>query len=196
MPLPFIGNDVVDLFDEANQRSFHRTGYVERCCSADELYWLSQQTDQFSAFWILWAAKEAAYKVAIKEGVAPFRNPAAIVITLDSSAFMASIQSINCHGTVSIYEEYVHAVAVNTHQMPDYLCHINRREGVDGSQQAHTMLLELAAQNGIGSRGQVSIEKNQQAIPQLCSNGLPLSADISISHDGDWIAVACMRYEQ
>ncbi len=196
MPQPFIGNDIVDLIDEANRQSFQRPGYIDRCCSADEINWLSQQADAYTAFWSLWAAKEASYKVAIKAGIPAFRNPTAIAVTLEKTAFMAQIHTITCYGSVSMRSDYVHAVAANCHPIPEFQLHISQQAGNDGSTQAQAILIELAAQHGLGNEGQLTVEKNQQAIPQLCSNGLPLPVDVSISHDGNWVAVACMQYEQ
>ena len=64
-----VGNDIVDLGDPAIARLHPR--FIERVCVDDEQRSISESCDPKRRLWTLFAAKEAAYKAAVKLGLDP-----------------------------------------------------------------------------------------------------------------------------
>ncbi|SJZ60010.1 4'-phosphopantetheinyl transferase superfamily protein [Chitinophaga eiseniae] len=58
-----IGNDVVDLQLAAVESNWRRKGYLHKIFSPEEQLLIGQATDPDRMVWLLWSAKEAAYKI-------------------------------------------------------------------------------------------------------------------------------------
>lgn len=58
-----IGNDVIDLELAAVENNWRRRGYLDKLFSPAEQQLIGQATDQDRMVWLLWSAKEAAYKI-------------------------------------------------------------------------------------------------------------------------------------
>lgn len=58
-----IGNDVIDLDLAAVESNWRRRGYLDKLFSPAEQQLIRQATDQDRMVWLLWSAKEAAYKI-------------------------------------------------------------------------------------------------------------------------------------
>ncbi|WP_343743850.1 4'-phosphopantetheinyl transferase superfamily protein [Chitinophaga sp.] len=58
-----IGNDVVDLQLAAVESNWRRRGYLDKLFSPAEQQLIAQAVDQHRMVWLLWSAKEAAYKI-------------------------------------------------------------------------------------------------------------------------------------
>lgn len=58
-----IGNDVVDLELAAAENNWRRAGYLEKICTPAERQLVQDAADPDRMVWLLWSAKEAAYKI-------------------------------------------------------------------------------------------------------------------------------------
>ncbi|MGN7821489.1 4'-phosphopantetheinyl transferase family protein [Chitinophaga sp. 22536] len=58
-----IGNDVIDLQLAAVESNWRRRGYLDKLFSPAEQQLIAQAVDQHRMVWLLWSAKEAAYKI-------------------------------------------------------------------------------------------------------------------------------------
>ncbi|MBC9932216.1 4'-phosphopantetheinyl transferase family protein [Chitinophaga qingshengii] len=58
-----IGNDVVDLSLAATESNWRRRGYLDKVFSPEEQQLIAEATDPDMMVWMLWSAKEAAYKM-------------------------------------------------------------------------------------------------------------------------------------
>lgn len=58
-----IGNDVVDLQLAAVESNWRRKGYLHKLFSPEEQLLIGQAADPDRMVWLLWSAKEAAYKI-------------------------------------------------------------------------------------------------------------------------------------
>lgn len=61
-----LGNDVVDLRDPANRGKSRDLRFQEKVFHREEREFIHSSADPESALWTLWAAKEAAWKAAVK----------------------------------------------------------------------------------------------------------------------------------
>ncbi|NML41967.1 4-phosphopantetheinyl transferase family protein [Chitinophaga sp. G-6-1-13] len=58
-----IGNDVIDLELAAVESNWRRRGYLDKLFSPAEQQLIGQAADLDRMVWLLWSAKEAAYKI-------------------------------------------------------------------------------------------------------------------------------------
>lgn len=61
-----VGNDVVDLSDPRSVGKAASRRFVRRVFSTEEARWIRESDDPDVALWVLWAAKETAFKVITK----------------------------------------------------------------------------------------------------------------------------------
>jgi len=66
---PFIGNDVVDLAKARSSLSVRRERFIERVCAPPERVCVARSKNPDLTLWAIWAAKEAAYKIALRRDV-------------------------------------------------------------------------------------------------------------------------------
>lgn len=80
-----IGNDVVDLDDPETQPGSAHPRFEGRVFAPEERAALAASPSPQRLRWILWAAKEAAYKVARKLDAATVFSPSRFVVRLDAN---------------------------------------------------------------------------------------------------------------
>lgn len=187
-----VGNDVVDLLDPDNLRSFQRPGYVERVCAERERDLLRAAADPGRVFWSLFAAKEAAYKLLVKLGDDPgFRHrELEVAPDLGSVSFRGRRVAIE----ICASDEAVHAVARARSAKPRAAL---RRAGGDPSGDARRLLAELVAPLAGCDAGEVAVERapspeawDRLAPPRVVCASRAVPLDVSLSHDGRFVAAA------
>ncbi len=185
---PAIGNDVVDLTDPHVARHHENERFVARVCAAEERARVVTARD----LWSLFAAKEAAYKVLVKVGGAPGFGHRAIRVApgLDRVTWGNWRLELAVTGDI----DHVHAVAWTDGARP-----IARvaRTAQDPSEGARTVLRELVA-------AAIGCDPEELAVirdlapgswdgygpPRVVRGGAPVEADVSLSHDGSFVAAA------
>lgn len=195
MHFPAIGNDVVDLTDPAIARHHHRERFVARICSEDERARVATARD----LWGYFAAKEAAYKALLKLGGSPGFGHRAIVVAPDlaSVAWRDRRLALKVAGDA----EHVHAVAWSDGWKP-IVC-VVRADGTarseSESERARAALRELVAAAIGCAPGELEVVRDPAAgawdgygPPRLVRNGAPVDADVSLSHDGSFVAAAAL----
>ncbi len=193
MHFPVIGNDVVDLADPAIARHHHRERFVARICSEKERPLVATARD----LWGLFAAKEAAYKALVKLGDSPGFGHRAIVVAPDlaSVAWRGRCLALQVTGDA----EHVHAVAWTEGWRP--ISRVVRAEGAARSEgeRARAALRELVAM-AIGCVPEELEVVRDPAVgawdgygpPRLVRSATPVDADVSLSHDGRYVAAAAL----
>ncbi len=192
MPFPAIGNDVVDLTDPAIARRHESERFVARVCSEDERPRVATARD----LWSLFAAKEAAYKALVKLGDYPGFGHRTIRVAPDlaSVAWRDRRLSLRVAGD----GEHVHAVAWSGDSRPIARVLRTRHLGGEG-ERARAALRELVA-TAIGCEpGELEVIRDPVAgawdgygPPRLVRSGAPVDADVSLSHDGRFVAAAAL----
>ena len=192
-----VGNDVVDLRDEDSQREF-APRFDARVFCEEELASLDASASRARCRWRLWAAKEAAYKVAVKSDPATVFSPSRFRVHLPESAETGVVEFLDraLPVRVVVQDDAVHAVASTA---PDRLVVGTLRidpadvsvQGPDAESRAVRRFASecLARELQIDGK-EVEIRKRGR-IPELWTNGRCAAADLSLSHHGNVVGFAC-----
>jgi 4'-phosphopantetheinyl transferase EntD len=182
-----VGDDVVDLGDPQIAEHHLRARFVERVCSREEA---SRARGDKRALWSLFAAKEAAYKVLVKLGhhVGFAHRDLVVAEGWRSVAFRDVRLDLRVEGD----DEHVHAVAwIDAAPVTA----VRRAQG-DHSRAARALAAEVLARAGFC--GDLEIVRDPvvgawdgYGPPRVVSRaGAPIDADVSLSHDGRFVACA------
>ena len=209
-----VGNDVVDLQDPANQPSAIHPRFDERIFSPRELRRLDQldELERHRLRWTLWAARESAYKfLAQREPDTPFR-PAEMTVRLAGPLPERPVGRVEWREhAVDVQADCrphrVHVVTLADGVLPACaLWRIVRPAGAGAGaagsapdpQSISAAMRVLAGRivaRELGLRGAdirvVTPPPGQvDPAPHALHAGSALPVDLSLSHDGEWIACA------
>ncbi len=207
-----VGNDVVDLADVDADASTYSPRFDARAFDADERAWMAASADPDRARWVLWAAKEAAYKALKRAHRGTVFSPSTLEVRLESST--SGPEGERWRGGVTVGEgpnagriaeerlrveveadaERVHAVAWREGELaPSWeiapLPQPAPTSAVDPSSYVRRRLVrKLAAALGV-PRARLAIERRGRlAAVQLV--GRDASIDVSLTHHGRFVACA------
>lgn len=188
-----VGNDVVDLRARAVVAGPRHPRFDARVFAPSEHRALRESAAPDALRWTLWAAKEAAYKVAKKLDDATVWSPLRFVVSLDGAAG-GSVE----HGgrripvRVEADAERVHAVAIDrAERLPTVRARVAElpAQGADPSAEVRRLAREeLAAVLG-AEAGALEIGRRDR-IPVLRLAGRDAPFDLSLSHHGRFVAYA------
>ena len=202
--MPPVGNDIVDLAEPENIGKSSDKRFCRRVFNPRELSLIANSDRPDSILWALWAAKEAAYK-AVSRGdpsVCSIPQKYPVIIEADAGALADSPLIGNVTTPLGelpvqifIDAEMVHVIAAGT---VDDLARIIFRVGqvdadnADPPRFARKVLLEEISRHICCSVGDLSVakEKRRPWAPFISFRGSRLSVDISLSHDGRFVACA------
>lgn len=188
-----VGNDVVDLADaEVGSGPVHPR-FDQRVFAPSERAMLRASPVRSRLRWMLWAAKEAAYKLAVKRGAKVGFSPSRFVVELDA-ALRGTVRHES--GTASVFlcvdGQAVHAIATDAAADPARIvcAFVRASEPADPSAEARALAARTLAERlgepetavRIGSRGRIPTARVE-------GRGEPL--DLSLSHHGRFVAFAC-----
>lgn len=191
-----VGNDVIDLGDPETWLGGCHARFDARVFAAVELEALAVSALPVRLRWILWAAKEAAYKVAKKEDGGTVFSPSRFVVRLTKDyhadvAFGARSYTV----ALEVGERYVHAIAADVVQAPGTVVAGVERIALGGATCPGTAvrafaIARLASHLGIAT-SELSVARDGR-IPRLERGGDAVGADLSLSHHGRFVAFACV----
>lgn len=189
-----VGNDVVDLHDADAHPSTLNGRFDERVFCLSERQTLETAPERR---WKLWAAKEAAYKVAVKQDPATIFSPSRFRVGLEAKEENGFVTwdagRLRIH--VCVDEGAVHAIAVtNSNPLISGLRRLEPlapgQSGAALSEAARGLAAEeLAAALGV-DEGSIEIRKRGR-VPELYVDGVRAQADLSLSHHGEIVGFAC-----
>lgn len=211
------GNDVVDLCAEDNRRSASNPRYAQRVLNDHEYARLKESDQSELLLWLLWSAKEAAYKSLSPDGQLVFSQRQFEVHTDRWRSF--NKRDGEAHGRVVHRKQevpvrwrwtphYVHCVSGvaatdgRASVRPARDIHIDllrypRYEAMPVSSQAvralgHELLADLGT-----NLDEIWISRRARHAPQIVVAGAVWSdAKISLSHDGRFVAAVLSRWPQ
>jgi phosphopantetheine--protein transferase-like protein len=199
-----VGNDVVDLDDPQIARSHERERFVARICTPAERARLaaSPLLARKTLLWTLFAAKEAAYKIAAKLGPAPGFAHKRFEVAADLESVRDVQTATTMHLTIEVDETrgFIHAIA--TTASPDEVRHgvTMAPTGADlGKLVREASCRSLAELLGCESheleivRAPLPRAWDGLAPPVVRRKSQPIDADVSLSHDGRFAAFAGTR---
>jgi phosphopantetheinyl transferase (holo-ACP synthase) len=186
-----IGNDVIDLQDDETRAGSQHPRFDARVFDGDELVMLRESADPDRLRWLLWAAKESAYKLLRRTlPDLPFIPRRFVVRT---SAPHAATVAASGHVVPIRYDcghDFVHGVA-GCHGAGATLAAVRRIEScrADASSEVRLFAAEsIARLIRIESRD-LRVDHDGR-MPVLLRCGRPLPGTLSLSHHGRYVAFA------
>lgn len=187
--MTLVGNDVVDLDEPAIATTHLRERFLARVLSTSERAALTgDDAERKVALWARFAAKEAAYKVLAKVGPAPPLAFARFEVAADFSSVRLGSDSLRLQ--VSRTEHFVHAIAWLGAAVPRGAVEPLRPGECPSEAVRARMLAELGGSGLSIVRAPAPERWDGAAPPRVLRHGVPLALDVSLSHDGRFIAWA------
>ena len=193
-----LGNDLIALCLPDNQGKAQQPRLLHKICTPSEQHYIQQQKDPHIALWQMWACKESAYKVAIKNNYSPCYRPLDLcVVPYSEHAAIVQTPIGNIHTRTFLADQYLHTIATlhaaQIEQVQYYIWELPT-----ANEQYTPEVLQKYYLTFIGEQLQLpinhlQIHKNTLHIPQIYCQEQVLPCDISISHDGNFIAVAMLQ---
>jgi phosphopantetheinyl transferase len=214
-----VGNDVVDLRAAENQPAAIHPRFDERVFSPREHELLDRCPDgdhgeaRHALRWTLWAARESTLKLLRKsEPELPF-HPSEFQVTLSADRRSASVSYARTvtHVRFDSDAERIHAVAtarpadsvaagtgrIDASASPAVVSsRVRRLAAVAVDRLLRGVQQGAAADEPGGGRVEISAGEargKRARIPRARRNGATLPVDVSLSHDGSWLAHAVVR---
>jgi len=194
----FIGNDVVDLCEKSNIRSFNKSRYLQKISISKEVELIS---DNLIKIPFLWSAKEAAYKAVVKNisGIDIFFPKDFVIIDFEkrNQFIYSNVKYIPAKIQVCIktfiHHDYYHSIACNTflniNKIKYSVEKLNFNIPLNESEQVRALLFSnLKTVSGYDDK-LFTIDNQKKPYPMLI-HPLNNHIDISLSHDGNYIAYA------
>jgi phosphopantetheinyl transferase (holo-ACP synthase) len=187
-----VGNDVVDLADPEVRSGPAHPRFDARVFAPVEREALRTSGEPNRLRWMLWAAKEAAYKLLKKHDPKLAFSPARFVVALDGPL---RGQVVHARRTLCVSlridADALHAVATNDAR---YAARVVSAVGVapeplDPSTAARALAVQTLAER-LGLPSTAFRLGRRARIPTLEVAGLAAPLDLSLSHHGRFVAFA------
>lgn len=194
---PLIGNDVVDSSDATTAAAHLRERFVARVCSPAERDRVAAAADPALLLWSLFAAKEAAFKAVskLRPGIAFAHRRFEVSDDLSTVRY----DDVVLRASVWHQGDCIHAVAL----LGEADCIYAVQEvnaGADSSAAARTLLVTRLAEELGCAPADLAVERAPLpgswtgfAPPELMIGGASAGRDISLSHDGRFVAFAAIQ---
>lgn len=196
MPAPTVGNDVVFLADPEIAEHHRRSRFVERVCCEEEVRRISESDAPHRLLWSLFAAKEAAFKAVVKlrPGIPFAHRRFRVAPSLDEVVYDDLTLWLRVVGGPA----WVHAVVTTASRRPSFA--VQKKEtDVDQSDACRTLLRRIVASRYDYAFDALSIRRAEKpgswdghAPPELRLDDRALPFDVSLSHDGPFVACAVL----
>ncbi|MDG2307868.1 MAG: 4'-phosphopantetheinyl transferase superfamily protein [Candidatus Binatia bacterium] len=186
-----IGNDIVDFEDPEAQPTGTHPRFDQRAFSDDERKAILQSGDSVRERWVLWAAKEAAYKLLRATDPTTVFSPPRFEVTRAgpsraSVRFGDRILSVD----LEIRRGSVHAVA-RSEGRRRIVSATARHHGADPSRSVRALAIDAVAPYLGAAPEELRIEREQGRPPVLFDKDQPIDSALSLSHHGRFVAFAC-----
>jgi phosphopantetheinyl transferase (holo-ACP synthase) len=213
-----LGNDVVDY--SVDEKKYKNQRFVNRILTKVEQQYLQKSNNKNAFLWSLWSAKEACYKSYQKQNLACIFSPIKFEISettlvkIINSDFNFTVNGIVNYKNVNVdtfipfalnwpSETCVHCISsfdVANHKSNNLHCKLMKLERVEDyktqSLQVRALAKILLEDLNIKAeivRPEIIVKDYKKAgPPRLILNNQLLNHEISLSHDGKWLAVAVL----
>jgi len=190
-----VGNDVIDLGDPEAQPEACHARFDARVFAASELARLASSDTPGRERWILWAAKEAAYKVAKKRDRATSFSPRAFVVQPCGETEAIVVHDGRRYAiALDVGQRRVHAVALDVGAAGDRVVARVERLATGsttcpGSAARALAITTMAPLLGVAATD-LAVTRDGR-VPRLEHLQAPLVVDLSLSHHGRYVSFAC-----
>jgi hypothetical protein len=186
-----VGNDVVDLADPEVRGGPGHPRFDARVFSRAERCAIGASGVPNRLRWMLWAAKEAAYKLARKRDPLVIFSPRRFVVRLDASLHgEVSWDGGRCAVSLGVEGDAVHAVATDGDALRLTSAVASAGATLDASDAARALAVRRLARR-LDARPETLRIGRRGRIPTLEIGGVPAGVDLSLSHHGRFVAFAC-----
>jgi hypothetical protein len=188
-----LGNDVIDL-DDPDTRQAHRHPRARaRVCTDAERAALECAADPRELYWSLFAAKEAAYKALVKLGEQPGLGYRRLEVSLELDRVSFGAHRLGLR--VVRGAGWVHALAAPVDARVASV--VERADA--GSDAARAALIRLASRLLGVPPAELEVEREPLeaswdgfAPPRLLRRGVALPVNVSLAHQGRFVAAAVL----
>jgi phosphopantetheinyl transferase (holo-ACP synthase) len=187
-----VGNDVVDLGDRETLEGPTHPRFDARVFRPEERGLLRGSGAPDRTRWMLWAAKEAAYKLARKLEPGTVFSPRRFAVEPTAPGH-AEVLHGDRRFVVRIAEagKALHAVAFEPGSKRRLLWAVEARRGsADPSRAARALAARVLAEEIGVPRSTIHFGRSAR-IPSAWADGLRSHFDLSFSHHGRFVAFAC-----
>ena len=211
-----VGNDIVDLTNPSTRRKSQDIRFINRVFTQGEQKQILSSANPDVMLWALWAGKEAAYKVVSKSYPAVPSVPRAYNVSFDEDVIQLSRNCSGCYiisGAVRTPRGLILIKAFQTHDSIHCIGVSGSPEGVDsviwGVKRISKSLnappyFESSAVREAAKRhlslylnrkpDEIEIHRPRGArglgVPIVYVNDCHAGVDISLSHEGEFVAYA------
>ena len=207
--MPYVGNDVVDLREPANAGKSRNSRFLKKILTDAEIEFVQNAENPDMALWSLWACKETAYKVIKKS------FPDAAFLPRRWAVIFKKFQSVYSYGEVVIpgkdrvyirltsNPQYVHCVGATVLAALDKLIWsvdtLPKKEKIDPSLYLRRCLGQSLSKHFFLNFPDIQIKRTREngelQPPRVYADGRKTGIDISLSHDGRFVAYVVSQAE-
>lgn len=187
-----LGNDIVDLQEARKANNWRRPRYLTKLFTWQEREWIGQSACPDDWVWMLWSAKESAYKLSRRLGAKRAYAPKCLEVQqwVKDKPNRYRLQLRTKQTELMVYTDinssFVHSVAVPNENS-------NWQEGIlplegtprERSEQLREQVCQRIAEADLAvGQETYRIEKDDRGIPQVFAGRAPLPIVLSLSHHG------------
>lgn len=189
-----LGNDIVDLAEAQRSCDWRRPRYLEKVFTSLEQEWILSATNPDEWVWLLWSAKESAYKLCRRLGAEQAYAPKKLAIQswkrLESNTYELHLQNEQRELLIvgELRDAYVHSVAMtmyNENRRQNIISITNHHAVQSEALRAH-ICQELIQTYGCRSDKEYRVEKDNDGIPWVYLGQERLDIALSLSHHGSF----------
>jgi len=205
--LPHIGNDIVDLREPANARKSRDSRFLKKILTDAEIEFVQSAENPDKALWSCWACKETAYKIIKKSRMQAAFLPRqwAVIFNKSKSTYVDGAIAIPPAQTLyfRLFSRagYIHSVGTDCKDaLEKTICNVVAlpRQDNGGKPEASLFLRDCLTQSIARhfhlKSNDIKInrikENGELQPPYLFVKGKKSDIDISLSHDGRFVAYA------
>ena len=182
-----IGNDIVDLKMAASASNWQRPRLLDKVFSKEEQGLIVHAKDQTQMVWLLWAMKEAAYKIYVQQAGERFYNPKKLrcelvstregLVNVNGSRYITKSEIGNDFIDTLAYAEEPKRTITHRFKVED----TSYRNQSDTAKQK---LLKSFSELKNVSIKTLEIKKDKNGVPRLFYHGKEQHDSFSIAHHG------------
>ena len=202
--MPYVGNDVVDLREPANAGKSGNLRFLKKIITNAEIEFVHNAENPDATLWSHWACKETAYKVIKKKFPAAAFLPRQWQVVLNKTKSKYSEGEVIIPGKGSVHIRldsnfrYVHCVGSDSITALDKLIWsvvvLPEKEKNNPSLFLRYCLGQSLAKHYSLNSNRIKIRRTRKngelQPPRVYVNGSETEIDISLSHDGRFVAYA------
>jgi phosphopantetheinyl transferase (holo-ACP synthase) len=199
--LSCVGNDVVDLKEPANADKSQDSRFLKKILTNTEIEFIKNAENPDAALWSCWAGKETAYKVLKKSFPDAAFLPRQWMVTFNKSQVKYSNGKVIIPGKGSVYirlfsnSNYVHCVGADVLTTLDKLVwsvEVLPEKKINPSLYLRYCLRQRLAKHFSLNSHHIKIKRTREngelQPPHVYVSGRNTDIDISLSHDGRFVA--------